>query len=326
MLRFRWLRIYYPKNKSPTLFLSDYLKSFIDYLQIERQVAANTVEAYQRDLLRFIKFLEERKIMDVASVTHHDIYAFLEMLHDLTLSSASVSRNLSAVRAFYHFLIGEDVIQIDPTENIVVPKPWMKLPEVLSPEEIDRILEQPDTSTDTGIRDRAMLEVAYATGARVSELVSLKINDIFWQDEFVRVFGKGSKQRLVPIGKTALNWTSDYINGPRRHLAALGLAGDVIFLNRFGKRLSRQSVWIHLKKYALEAGITKFISPHTIRHSFATHLIEGGADLRAVQEMLGHVDITTTQIYTHLDRDYLKQVHHKFHPLESGALWTKKDA
>lgn len=307
------------------MFLSDHLKSFIDYLQIERQVAANTVEAYQRDLVRFIQFLDEREITDIASITHQDIYAFLEMLHELTLSSASVSRNLSAVRAFFHFLIGEDVIQIDPTENIVVPKPWMKLPEVLNPDEIERILEQPDTSTDTGLRDRAMLEMAYATGVRVSELVSLKINDIFWQDEFVRVFGKGSKERLVPVGETALNWVKAYIQGPRIRLAALGLAGEVIFLNRFGKKLSRQSVWIHLKDYALQAGISKFISPHTIRHSFATHLVEGGADLRAVQEMLGHADIVTTQIYTHLDRDYLKQVHHKFHPLESGALWTNKD-
>ncbi len=314
----------YPKI-STALYLADHLKAFIDFLHIERQVAANTVEAYQRDLIRYIQFLDDRKISDVTSITHQDIYAFLEMLHDLTLSSSSVSRNLSAVRAFHHFLIGEDVVQVDPTENIVVPKPWMKLPEVLTLQEVERILEQPDTSTDTGMRDRAMLEVAYATGVRVSELVSLKTNDIFWPDEFIRVFGKGSKERLVPVGEMALSWIKAYIQGPRIHLAALGLAGDVIFLNRFGKKISRQSVWIHLKKYALDAGIAKFISPHTLRHSFATHLIEGGADLRAVQEMLGHADIVTTQIYTHLDRDYLKQVHHQFHPLESGKLWKIKD-
>ena len=305
--------------------LSDFLKSFIDYLQIERQVARNTVDAYQRDLLRYIQFLKERKIASLDALSHQDVYAFLEMLHELTLSAASVSRNLSAVRAFHHFLIGENVTSVDPTENIVVPKPWMKLPEVLSIEEIERILEQPDTSTDTGLRDRAMLEVAYATGVRVSELVGIKVNDIFWQDEFIRVFGKGSKERLIPIGQTALSWVKAYMQGARVHLAALGLAGDVIFLNRFGKKLSRQSVWIHLKKYARDAGVTKFISPHTIRHSFATHLVEGGADLRAVQEMLGHADIITTQIYTHLDREFIKQVHHKYHPLESGKLWNIDD-
>ena len=303
--------------------LADFLKSFIDYLQIERQVAQNTVEAYQRDLVRYIEFLEGRQKSDPSTVTHQDVYAFLEMLHELTLSAASVSRNLSAVRAFHHFLIGENIVTTDPTENIVVPKPWMKLPEVLSANDITLILEQPDTSTEKGVRDRAMLETAYATGVRVSELVNIKLKDIFWQDEFIRILGKGNKERLVPIGDVALSWINAYIQGARAHRAALGFANDVLFLNRFGKKLSRQSVWIHLKKYAQQAGITKFISPHTIRHSFATHLIEGGADLRAIQEMLGHSDIITTQIYTHLDREYLKEVHHKYHPLESGRLWKR---
>lgn len=288
-------------------------------------MAANTVEAYQRDLLRYIAFLQERAIDDFSSVSHRDIYAFLEMLHELTLSAASVSRNLSAVRALHHFLIGENVTSVDPTENIVVPKPWMKLPEILTANEMARLLVQPDTATDTGIRDRALLETAYATGVRVSELVNMKTADIYWQDEFIRVLGKGDKERLVPVGAAALNWIRVYMRGPRIHLAALGCGGDVLFLNRFGKKLSRQSVWIHLKKYARQAGIYTFISPHTIRHSFATHLIEGGADLRAVQEMLGHADIITTQIYTHLDRDYLKQVHHRFHPLESGRLWKAQN-
>jgi len=307
------------------LNLTDSLKSFIDYLQIERRVAKNTAEAYQRDLLRYIQFLDERGIDASGLVTHKDVYAFLEMLHDLTLSSASVSRNLSAVRAFHHFLIGENQAADDPTENIVVPKPWMKLPEVLGMEEIERLLEAPDTSTETGLRDRAMLEFAYATGVRVSELVGIKVSDIFWQDEFVRVFGKGSKERLVPVGETALSWAKTYIQGPRVRLTAMGLGGELLFLNRFGKKLSRQSVWKSLKKYALQANIKKFVSPHTIRHSFATHLIEGGADLRAVQEMLGHAAITTTQIYTHLDREYLKNIHHKYHPLETGSLWKKAE-
>ena len=305
-------------------FFADLLKSFIDYLQIERQVAANTVQAYQRDLLRYIDFLNNRSITSVDQVTHQDVYAFLETLHELTLCASSVSRNLSAVRAFHHFLVGEEVCSADPTENIVVPKPWMKLPEILSPEEMALLLEQPDVSTDSGFRDRALLEFAYATGARVSEVVGLKQHDLFWQDEFVRILGKGNKERLVPIGETALYWIKEYIQGPRVRLASFGFAGDLVFLNRFGKKLSRQSVWIHLKQYALQAGIKKFISPHTIRHSFATHLIERGADLRAVQEMLGHSDIVTTQIYTHLDRSYLKQVHHQFHPLESGKLTNAK--
>jgi integrase/recombinase XerD len=304
--------------------LIDLLKNFIDYLQIERRVSPNTVEAYQRDLLRYIAFLDERSIDDANNVTLQEVYAFLEMLHDLTLSAATISRNLSAVRAFHIFLIGEDAARIDPTANIVVPKPWMKLPEVLTPEDVDLLLRQPDVSTAGGLRDRAMLELAYATGVRVSELVNIHLQDIFWQDEFVRVFGKGGKERLVPVGQTALHWVHEYITGSRMQLAALGLSGERIFLNRFGKKLSRQSVWIRIKEYALTAGIQKFISPHTLRHSFATHLIEGGADLRAVQEMLGHADIITTQIYTHLDRDFLKEVHRKYHPLESGSLWKLK--
>lgn len=307
-----------------SLNLSDYLKSFIDYLKIERQVAKNTVEAYEHDLIRYIQFLNEKAIDSPDEISHRDVYAFLEMLHELTLSSASVSRNLSAVRAFHHFLIGENQTSVDPTANIVVPKPWMKLPEVLGTEEIERLLAAPDTSTDVGLRDRAMLELAYATGVRVSELVGIKMTDIFWQDEFVRVFGKGGKERLVPVGETALEWIQAYLQGPWKSLSSLGLGGELVFLNRFGKRLSRQSVWKNLKKYALQAGIKKFISPHTIRHSFATHLIEGGADLRAVQEMLGHSDIATTQIYTHLDREFLKDVHKRFHPMETGKLWSRQ--
>lgn len=306
-----------------SLNLNDCLKSFTDYLKIERQVAQNTTDAYEHDLIRYIRFLNQNSIDHPHDVSHKEVYAFLEMLHDLTLSSASVSRNLSAVRAFHHFMIGEKWAEIDPTENIAVPKPWMKLPEVLSADEVERLLAAPDTTTDHGLRDRAMFETAYATGVRVSELVSIKTTDIFWQDEFIRVFGKGSKERLTPIGETALSWIETYMQGSRSAPAAKGLGGDLVFLNRFGKKLSRQSVWKSIKKYALEAGITKFISPHTLRHSFATHLIEGGADLRAVQEMLGHSDIATTQIYTHLDREYLKQVHHDYHPLETGSLWKQ---
>lgn len=295
--------------------LSDYLHSFIDYLRIERQVAANTVEAYQRDIFRYLKFLQSESVESADGITVNHVTRYLETLHELTLSSSSISRNLSSIRAFHKYLIADHQFESDPTENISVPKPWMKLPEVWEQDEVDLLLQQPDITTDTGIRDRALLEFLYATGLRVSELVNIKLSDIFAKDEFIRVFGKGGKERIVPIGQSALYWVDVYVVQVRTRLAAPGLAGDILFLNRFGKKLSRQSVWKLIKKYALQSGIKKFISPHTLRHSFATHLIEAGADLRAVQEMLGHTDISTTQIYTHLDRNYLKEVYHKYHPL-----------
>jgi len=293
--------------------LADGLKSFLDYLLIERRVAKNTVQAYQRDLVRYLDFLSGRSISQVRG---SDVSAFLQFLHDLHLSASSISRNLSAVRTFHRFLLSEEIAALDPTENISVPKPWMKLPEILDPSEVARLLEQPDVRTDTGLRDRALLEFLYATGVRVSELVHVRQRDIFRRDEFVRVFGKGGRERLIPIHRTALKWLAAYESGVRTRLAAAGLGGDLVFLNRFGKRLSRQSVWKLIKKHALDAGLVKYISPHVLRHSFATHLIERGADLRAVQEMLGHADISTIQIYTHLDREHLKRVYNKFHPLE----------
>ncbi len=303
-----------------TLTLYDYLHSFIDYLRVERQVSQNTTLSYQRDLERYIQYLLDCDIQSPHTITRQHISAFIATLHDNHLCAASISRNLSAIRGFHQFLIGENVTGRDITENIKIPKPWMKLPEVLDVDEIDRLLNAPDTSNDNGMRDRALLELLYATGVRVSELVILKCADIFWQEQFIRVLGKGNKERLVPVGKTALQWTRSYIDQVRNRLAALGLAGDILFLNRFGKKMSRQSVWMLVKKRAFEADIDKFISPHSIRHSFATHLIERGAHLRAVQEMLGHADITTTQIYTHLDREYLKNIHHQYHPLEKGML------
>ena len=305
--------------------LWDHLANFLDYLHIEKHVSSHTAEAYQRDLDRYLKFLSLQQITDPEQISRTHIHSYLETLHELFLSPATISRNLSAIRTFHKFLIGEDFLKADPSLDISVPKPWMKLPEVLDVSEVEKLLEYPDISTHTGLRDRALLECLYATGMRVSELVNLKTIDIFWDDEFVRVFGKGSKERLVPIGKTALDWIRIYIKEIRYPLSQQGLSGDILFLNRFGKKLSRQSVWILIKKYSRDSGIKKFTSPHTLRHSFATHLVEGGADLRAVQEMLGHADISTTQIYTHLDREFLKQVHRNYHPLESGKLWRKKD-
>ncbi|MDZ7722440.1 MAG: site-specific tyrosine recombinase XerD [candidate division KSB1 bacterium] len=303
--------------------LYDYLKQFLDYLQIERQVSANTLDAYQRDLVRYIDILTRQSVITPQSIQLQHVNDYLNILMDLNLGQSTISRNLSAVRAFHHFLIAENLTDTDPTEDVVVSKPWMKLPEVLNIHEIERLLEQPDTGTETGLRDRAILEFLYATGVRVSECVHLKIPHVFWQDEFVLIYGKGQKERLVPISNTSLAWLRDYINGPRIVKSNLGLAHEVVFLNRFGKKISRQSIWKLIKKYTQQANIDKFTSPHTIRHSFATHLVENGADLRAVQEMLGHADITTTQIYTHLDSKRLKTIHHQFHPLETGALWKK---
>lgn len=304
--------------------LFDHFKNYIDYLRIERQVALNTIEAYERDIERYLVFLQKQGIGLPYLIKQQNVEDFLQVLHELHLSSTSISRNLSAVRSFHRFLLGEATSESDPTANITVPKPWMKLPEVLDQVDVEKLILQPDIATDKGLRDRAILEFMYATGVRVSELVNLKIPDIIWDDEFVRILGKGNKIRYIPIGKSALKWVQQYEQTSRRSLAALEKSGDRVFLNRFGKKLSRQSIWKLLKEYALMAGIQKFISPHSLRHSFATHLLEGGADLRAVQEMLGHADIITTQIYTHLDRSMLKEVIQSFHPLESGKLWTLK--
>ncbi len=300
--------------------IADYLKSFIDYLIIERQVASNTVEAYQRDLARYLNYLDDVHIRNPVSITHQHIFDFLKLLKHLELCATTISRNLSAIRAFHKFLLGEGVCSVDPTESIAVPKPWFKLPDVLDVSDVETLLAQPDITTDHGLRDRAMLEFLYATGCRVSELVHVRMPDIFWKEEFVRIFGKGSKERLVPVYRTALDWIVRYQKQTRHRLAALGYTKDVVFLNRFGKNLSRVSVWKAIKKYSLQAGIVKTVSPHSLRHAFATHLIEEGADLRSVQEMLGHADIITTQIYTHLDRRQLKKVYEKFHPLENRTI------
>lgn len=300
--------------------LSDYLHSFIDFLRVERQLSLNTISAYERDLQRYLGYLENAAISAPQDVHPGLIGDFLELLHQLGLCASSISRNISAIRAFHKYLLVEGICDQDPTENFIIPKPWMNLPRVLNVAEVERLLQQPDVSQATGLRDRAILEFLYATGVRVSELVALRLRDIYWEEEFVRVFGKGSKERLVPIGQVALTWLRRYLQEIRPMLASLGVGSDIVFLNRFGKKISRQTIWILIQKYLRTAAIPLQAGPHTLRHSFATHLVEGGADLRAVQEMLGHADISVTQIYTHLDREFLKAVHHQFHPLESGRM------
>ena len=251
-------------------------------------------------------------------VTEEHTSAFLRSLRERGLSPRSVTRTISAVRGFHGYLVGEEAAHSDPTETLDTPKLDRTLPGVLSAFEVERILEQPrPTDGDRKqlwLRNRAMLETLYATGMRVSELIGLRRNDISADAGIVRVFGKGSKERIVPIGRPALRWINDYVTHCRPLLARAGLGAEALFLNARGRILTRMAVWKMVQSSARKAGIHQDVHPHTFRHSFATHLLEGGADLRAVQEMLGHADISTTQIYTHIDREYLKEIHRTYHP------------
>lgn len=306
-----------PAEVSTPLF--DLLKSFIDYLEIERHGAQNTIEAYERDLVRYLTFIESNRIEDPNAIGTPLIDAFTQLLYDLGLQFSSISRNLSAIRMFHRFLVNEELCDLDPSVNISVPKLSQKLPISLSYDQVLRLLAQPDVSKKLGIRDRAMLEFLYATGVRVSELTSVRMNDLILDEEFVRIFGKGRKERFVPICGPAVDWLNTYIKQVRIRLLPVGKFTDCVFLNAKGASLSRMGIWKILQKYARAAGIEQDISPHTLRHTFATHLIEGGADIRAVQEMLGHAKITTTQIYTHLEREFLRKTIARFHPLEKHA-------
>lgn len=290
------------------------IRQYFDFLRLEKGVTQHTFYSYQFDLEKYRSFLAGRKILSASKVTEEHISGFLKELSRKHLSSRSVARILSAVRGFHRFLVGEGMHDDDPTENIDAPKRSKTLPCVLSVSEIDAILKQADTQRPLGMRDRAILEVLYATGIRVSELINLKQSDLMFDSELILVFGKGSKERLVPIGSSAVNWVTKYQREVRIHLARGGRSHDVLFLNFRGGKLSRAAIRDMVAKYARSTGIRKHVHPHTFRHSFATHLLEGGADLRAVQEMLGHADISTTQIYTHIDREYLKEVHRTFHP------------
>jgi len=287
-------------------------KRFLSYLAAERGLSVNTVEAYGRDVERYLRFLWTRGVRP-ESARSEDVRELLRRLGDYGLGPASLARNLSAVRTFHRFLLEEGMAEGDPTELVDAPRRGRRLPEVLNVEEVEAILSQPDTSTPLGMRDKAMLELMYAPGMRVSELLSLRLGDLLWQVGVVRVSGKGGRERIVPVGEVALDALRTYLKEARPKLAK-ARSGDIVFLNRRGERLSRMGFWKVLRGYVRSAGISKPVSPHTLRHSFATHLLEGGADLRAVQEMLGHRDISTTQIYTHLDREYLREVIRTFHP------------
>jgi len=292
-----------------------YIKQFRNYLKLERSLAGNSIEAYVRDITKLREFFEIKNLeVSPLKVSQANLVDFIEFLNELGMSPYTQARMLSGVKGFFKFLLYEQLIDKDPSELLESPKIGRKLPDTLEFHEIEALLAEIDLSTDGGTRNRAMLETLYSSGLRVTELIELRISNIYVEEGFIRVIGKGSKERLVPIGREALKYIRLYKDHVRVHLDIKKGHEDFLFLNMRGSHISRISVFTIIKDLALKAGIKKSISPHTFRHSFATHLIEGGADLRAVQEMLGHESITTTEIYTHLDRDYLKQIINEFHP------------
>jgi integrase/recombinase XerD len=285
---------------------------FAAHLSIDRGLTHNTVEAYVSDLRQYLTYLQAAGIEEPASASRDDVDGFLGSLRKLGGTPETVARKLSMLRNFHRYLLSEGRASRDPTELIPTPRKWRKLPEVLSVPEVERVLAEPDLGTPKGMRDRAILETLYATGLRVSELTGLTLSAVDLRQGFVRCLGKGMKERVVPLGSHAVRWVERYLEEARPEIARAG-SPDLLFLNMRGRPLSRKGCWKLVMGYVEQAGIEKRVSPHTFRHSFATHLLEGGADLRIVQELLGHSDISTTQIYTHIDREYLLEVHRTFH-------------
>lgn len=294
-----------------------YIRGYQNYLQIEKSLSKNTVDGYCRDIKKLNNFFngndDKKKIEDV---NYQDFQNYLSYLNDLKINARSQSRVISSMRSFFKFLILEKIIKENPTELLENPKTGKKLPEFLTIEEIELLVNQIDRSKKEGERNLAIIEVLYGCGLRVTELIELKISEIYWEEGFVRIIGKGNKERLVPLGKIASKHLKIYLNEIRVHQKVKDLFVDHVFINKNGSKISRVMIFKIVKKLTEKAGIQKNISPHSLRHSFATHLVEGGADLRSVQEMLGHQSITTTEIYTHLDKNYLKQAILDHHPLE----------
>ncbi len=292
------------------------IKGFESYLKLERSLSGNSVQAYLHDIRLLNQFLKEKNIHKApCEIELEDLQAFVKYIHKCGMADYSQARIISGLRAFYKYMVIEDLHDKNPAELLEGPKLRRKLPDVLSLEEIDQMFACIDHSTPDGLRNRAMLETLYSSGLRVSELIDLRLSNLFFDIGFIKVIGKGDKERLVPIGNDAIKHTNNYITHVRAHEKIKQQSENIVFLNRLGSKLSRVFLFMVIKDLACKAGIKKHISPHTFRHSFATHLIEGGADLRAVQEMLGHVSITTTEIYTHLDREYLRQTVLLHHPL-----------
>lgn len=291
-----------------------FLKEYLTTLKLERNLSGNTVSSYKNDITSLLNFLETLSITDPSRVSKKELNLFFSSLSKTGLSSNSAARYYSSIKGFFRYLFIQNYIKENPMEKVSSPKLKKGLPLVLSVSEVDSILSRPDTSKVLGLRDKALLELLYACGVRVSELLGLKVSDLFFNEEIIRVFGKGSKERLVPVGRSAVKRIKEYLIKSRSMLEKKHKSENFLFLNKRGTKLSRMGIWKIVDKYVKDAGIKKEVHPHTFRHSFATHLLEGGADLRAVQEMLGHADISTTQIYTHIDREYIKQMHKDFHP------------
>ncbi|HAN65339.1 MAG TPA: site-specific tyrosine recombinase XerD, partial [Chitinophagaceae bacterium] len=292
-----------------------YKKGFRAWLQLEKSLSDHSVEAYLRDLDKLTTWLEMQELKrQPGEIQVKDLEGFIKWIHELGMTASSQARILSGIRSFFTYCLTEQLVKADPTELIEGPKTIRKLPDVLAFEEIEKIIAQIDLSSPEGTRNKAILETMYSCGLRVSEVVNLRISALYLDVGFIKVIGKGDKERLVPIGQDAIKYIQLYKQQVRVHVPVKPGEEDILFLNRRGRRLTRVMIFLMLKDLAGKADIQKNISPHTFRHSFATHLVEGGADLRAVQEMMGHESITTTEIYTHLDRDFLRSTLHQFHP------------
>ncbi len=289
------------------------LDSFLSYLAVEKGLSKNTLESYGRDVRKFVLYLDKNKIKTVQDITYGTILDFLSDFKKQGFSDTTTVRNIVSIKQFFKYLLVEKIIKEDPTSQIRTPRMKKSIPGVITLQEVERVLASPDESTPEGIRDTAMLEVLYATGIRVSELIGLKLNDVNFEMGFVIVYGKGSKERIVPMGEKALEKLKPYMESSRPALLKTK-ESKALFVTRRGKGMTRQGFWKLIKTHAINSGIAKNISPHTLRHSFATHLLERGADLRSIQIMLGHSDISTTQIYTHVESERLKEIHKKYHP------------
>ena len=290
------------------------LTEYLHFLKIERGLSANTIESYQRDLLQYLDFLAAQEITDWNALDRFIVMDFLKILSDEGKSTATITRMISSLRRFHQFLRQERYTEIDPMQHIETPKKAQKLPKTLSLKEVERLIETPQTTDKFGIRDRAILEVMYATGLRVTALITLKLDDLHLSLGLIQTLGKGDKERIIPLGDLAIKWIEIYLADSRPAFLKPGREEPYLFLNHHGRQFTRQGIWKNLKAYVVQAGIKKEVTPHTLRHSFATHLLENGADLRVVQELLGHADISTTQIYTHITKQRLADVYQEHFP------------
>lgn len=294
--------------------MEDDLKEYLHFLAIERGLSKNTIESYSRDLVHYLAYLKEHQITNWNDLDRYFVLSFLQQLKDEEKAAGTIIRMVSSLRKFHQFLKQERLSDVDPMLHIDTPKKAQTLPKILSMKEVEQLIEAPDTNTTLGLRDRAMLEVMYATGLRVTELTELRLTDLHLSLGLLQTIGKGDKERIIPLGDLAIEWIEKYLRYSRVKLEKTGKRTPYLFLNHHGAGLTRQGVWKNLKKLVLLAGIEKEVTPHTLRHSFATHLLENGADLRVVQELLGHVDISTTQIYTHITKKRMTEVYKTYHP------------